>query len=73
MSKVRVDPELCMSAQYCLHVAARTFTLDDDQVVALFDEDGLTVGPVELDEERRAEVETAVRNCPSGAIELIDR
>ncbi|MGY5882824.1 ferredoxin [Modestobacter lacusdianchii] len=60
MTRVVVDREVCMSAGVCELEAPEVFELDADG--------RLQVGePTDL-----AAVETAVRACPTGALQLLD-
>ena len=64
MTRVVVDREVCMGAGVCEMEAPEVFELDDDGVVQVRQPAG--VSPVDT------AVETAVRACPSGALELVD-
>ena len=59
--KVTVDMGLCQANGACVVAAPEVFDLDDDDVLHWVEEPG---------EERRAEVEEAVRACPVQAITL---
>ena len=60
MTRVVVDRELCMSSGVCEMEAPEVFELDDDGVLHVRE-------LVDL-----PSVETAVRACPTGALQLID-
>jgi ferredoxin len=62
MTRVVVDREVCMSSGVCEMEAPEVFELDDDGVLHVRAD--LSVDP--------AAVETAVRACPTGAIQLVD-
>jgi len=60
MTRVVVDREVCMSAGVCEMEAPEVFELDVDGVLQVRE-----VADV-------SEVETAVRACPTGALQLLD-
>ena len=60
MTRVVVDREVCMSAGVCEMEAPEVFELDDDGVLQVRQ-------PADP-----ADVETAVRACPTGALQLVD-
>ncbi len=60
MTRVVVDREVCMSAGVCEMEAPEVFELDADGVLQVRQ-------PADV-----ADVETAVRACPTGALRLID-
>ena len=60
MTRVVVDREVCMSAGVCEMEAPEVFELDADGVLQVHQ-------PSDL-----AAVETAVRACPTGALQLVD-
>ena len=60
MTQVVVDREICMSAGVCEMEAPEVFELDADGVLQVHE---LTDLPA---------VETAVRACPTGALQLVD-
>jgi ferredoxin len=60
MTRVVVDRDVCMSSGVCEMEAPEVFELDPDGVLHVRE-------LVDL-----AAVETAVRACPTGALELID-
>ena len=60
MTRVAVDREVCMSAGVCEMTAPEVFELDDDGVVQVGELVDVSA------------VETAVRACPTGALQLID-
>ncbi|MGD8862717.1 MAG: ferredoxin [Myxococcales bacterium] len=60
--KVVVDFELCQSHGLCMQAAPEVFEVRDDGFLYVLNE---TPG-----EELRKKVETAVRECPTGAITL---
>jgi ferredoxin len=60
MTRVVVDREVCMSAGVCEMEAPEVFELDADGVLQVRE-------LVDLDA-----VETAVRACPTGALQLVD-
>jgi ferredoxin len=62
MTRVLVDRELCMSSGVCEMEAPEAFALDADGVLQV-----LAELPDDL-----APVETAVRACPTGALQLVD-
>ena len=59
--RVTVDMGLCQANGACVVAAPEVFDLDDEDVLHWVEEPG---------EERRAEVEEAVRACPVQAITL---
>jgi ferredoxin len=60
MTRVVVDRQLCMSSGVCEMEAPEVFELDADGVLQVHE-------PVEA-----SAVETAVRACPTGALQLVD-
>ena len=60
MTRVVVDRERCMSAGVCEMEAPEVFELDGDGVLQVRQPADVSV------------VETAVRACPTGALELVD-
>jgi ferredoxin len=60
VTRVVVDREVCMSAGVCEMEAPEVFELDADGVLQVHELTDL------------AAVETAVRACPTGALQLID-
>jgi ferredoxin len=60
MTRVVVDREVCMGAGVCEMEAPEVFELDADGVPQVHE-------PIDP-----AAVETAVRACPTGALQLID-
>lgn len=60
MTRVVVDREVCMSAGVCEMEAPEVFELDADGVLQVHE-------PTEA-----SAVETAVRACPTGALQLVD-
>ena len=60
MTRVAVDREVCMGAGVCEVEAPEVFELDDDGVLQVRELVDLPA------------VETAVRACPPGALQLID-
>ena len=65
MTRVVVDREVCMSAGVCEMEAPEFFELDADGVLQVHEPtDPAAVGT--------AAVETAVRACPTGALQLVD-
>jgi ferredoxin len=60
MTRVVVDRERCMSSGVCEMAAPEVFELDDDGVLQVRQ-------PADL-----PDVETAVRACPTGALDLVD-
>ncbi|WP_030245414.1 ferredoxin [Streptomyces sp. NRRL S-350] len=61
--RVSADQDACIGGGLCALHAPTVFDQDDRTgVVVVLDADPA--------EERRAEVEAAVRNCPSGAVRL---
>jgi ferredoxin len=60
MTRVVIDPELCMSAGVCELEAPEVFELDADGIVQVRP-------PADV-----AVVEQAVRACPTGALQLVD-
>ena len=59
MTRVVVDRDRCMSAGVCEMEAPGVFELDDDGVVRVHE-------PVDL-----AAAESAVRACPTGALQIV--
>ena len=62
--KIIVDYDLCEANGMCVGAAPEVFDLDDD--------DNLHLKIAEPTEERRAEVEEAVRLCPRAALRIED-
>ena len=60
MTRIVVDREVCMGAGVCEMTAPDVFELDDDGVLQVRE-------PTDL-----ADVETAVRVCPTVALQLVD-
>ena len=60
MTRIEVDRRLCMSSGVCEMEAPEVFELDGDGVLQVRQ-------PADV-----ADVETAVRACPTGALRLID-
>ena len=60
MTRVVVDREVCMSSGVCEMEAPEVFELDADGVLQVHELTDL------------AAVETAVRACPTGALQLVD-
>jgi ferredoxin len=60
VTRVVVDRERCMGAGVCELEAPEAFELDTDGVLQVHE-------PTDL-----AAVETAVRACPTGALQLVD-
>jgi len=60
MTRVVVDREVCMSSGVCEMEAPEVFELDADGVLQVHEITDVTA------------VETAVRACPTGALQLID-
>ncbi|WP_138735083.1 ferredoxin [Modestobacter excelsi] len=60
MTRVEVDREVCMGAGVCEMEAPEVFELDADGVLQVHE-------PTDL-----AAMGTAVRACPTGALQLID-
>jgi ferredoxin len=60
--KIIVDSDLCEANAQCVKVAPDVFRLDD--------EDKLHLLIAEIPEERRAQMETAVRKCPRRALSI---
>jgi ferredoxin len=60
MTRVVVDREVCMSSGVCEMEAPEVFELDADGVLQVHEITDLGA------------VETAVRACPTGALQLID-
>ena len=63
MTRITVDPELCMASGYCLRELPEILVEEPDGLAAV--KDAATVSP-----ELEAVAAKAVRNCPSGALEL---
>jgi len=62
---VRADPDLCQGHGVCVNEAPDVFALDDEtRVVRILDE--------RPDADGRAAVESAVRHCPTRAIEIVE-
>jgi ferredoxin len=59
--EVRVDPGLCMSAQRCVYLAPKTFTIDATGVAVVLDTSALP-------EDELIEV---ARQCPNFAITVV--
>ena len=62
--RVVVDYDLCESNALCMAAAPSVFEVRDDDLLYVLDE--------HPPEERRAEVEAAVRVCPKQAISIED-
>jgi ferredoxin len=63
VTRVVVDREVCMSAGVCEMEAPEVFELDADGVLQVRQP---------ADAADMTDVETAVRACPTGALQLID-
>ena len=63
MTRVVVDREVCMSSGVCEMEAPEVFELDADGVLQVHEVTDLAAGGTA--------VETAVRACPTGALQLI--
>lgn len=62
--RVLVDPALCEGNAVCSKVAPEVFVVGDDDLAHVL------IDP--LDDDRRQEVELAVRRCPRQALTLVD-
>jgi len=62
--KVVVDFELCQSHGLCMQAAPEVFEIRDDGFLYILNENP----PPAL----RKKLETAMRECPTGAIKLVD-
>lgn len=62
--KVVVDFELCQSHGLCMQAAPEVFEIRDDGFLYILNENPPSV--------LRKKLETAVRECPTGAIKLED-
>ncbi|MFJ4656572.1 ferredoxin [Nocardia sp. NPDC088792] len=60
--KVTVDFDQCEANGICVGIAPDVFELDDD--------DNLHVHEAEVTEANRADIETAVAQCPKAALKL---
>lgn len=58
--RVRVERELCLGADYCTKIAPATFSLGDDGIAVVTDDEGDSDGSLT----------EAERTCPAGAIFL---
>ena len=65
MTRVVVDREVCMGAGVCEMEAPEVFELDTDGVLQVHQ-------PTDLAAVEITAVETAVRACPTGALQLVD-
>jgi ferredoxin len=65
MTRVVVDREVCMGAGVCEMEAPEVFELDADGVLQVHQ-------PTDAAAVETAAVETAVRACPTGALQLVD-
>ncbi|WP_437738334.1 ferredoxin [Sorangium sp. So ce1335] len=63
--KIVVDEERCEANGVCVRAAPEAFRLDDD--------DRLHLLVTEVPSELRDKVERAVRDCPRGALSLVER
>ncbi len=61
MIKVHIDTNLCQSHGECVGIAPDLFQLDDDDFIHWQEE---------VDDSRRAELESAVDTCPMTAIRI---
>jgi ferredoxin len=62
--RIQFDENVCASMGMCEAAAEDLFQIGDDGYLTITD----TTPP----EDRRAEVEEAVRTCPTGALTLVD-
>jgi ferredoxin len=60
--RVLIDLDRCLGNARCVAVAPDVFDVDDDGVVFLVQESWST--------DRDADVELAVRSCPTGALQI---
>ncbi|MUL78694.1 ferredoxin [Mycolicibacterium sp. CBMA 226] len=60
--KLSVDPTRCASIGLCESLLPEIFQIDDDGVLTLARED--------IADDEQAQVQTAVDNCPTGALRL---
>ena len=60
---VRVDPDLCVGSGDCARVAPTAFEVDDEGLAVVLE------GARTTD---RSKLQDAVRECPTGAITLVD-
>ncbi len=67
MTRVEVDRALCMGSGVCELEAPEVFELDADGVLRVREVADVTGGTA-----LGTAVETAVRACPTGALQLID-
>ena len=68
MTRVVVDRDRCMSAGVCEMEAPEVFELDADGAVQVRQPDDVSAA----DPAVGTAVETAVRACPTGALQLLD-
>ncbi|QMW65829.1 (4Fe-4S)-binding protein [Mumia sp. ZJ1417] len=61
--RVEVDQDLCMSSGKCVADAPQVFAFDEDEIAEVRAEPG------EVSDEKLVEI---ARNCPSGAIRLLE-
>jgi ferredoxin len=64
MPKVIADGGLCQGHANCIMDAGEIFDLDEDGLVVVLKE--------EITEDERAQVETAIANCPVSALSLAE-
>jgi ferredoxin len=68
VTRVEVDRALCMGSGVCELEAPEVFELDADGVLQVHEVTDVAAGGTALG----TAVETAVRACPTGALQLID-
>ncbi|HNZ01330.1 MAG TPA: ferredoxin [Anaerolineaceae bacterium] len=61
--KVKVDPDLCMGCGVCETTAPDVFQLGDDGIAKVI----VDIVPAHLE----ADVQTAIDDCPEGAISIV--
>lgn len=64
MPRVIADGGLCQGHANCIMDAGEIFDLDEDGLVVVLKE--------EITEDERAQVETAIANCPVSALSLVE-
>ena len=68
-AEVAVDQDLCMGSEFCVRRMPSLFALGPDGIATV----GGGAGPVEVAPEHRAAVHALELECPSGAIDVIQR
>jgi ferredoxin len=65
MTRISIDPNLCMGTAFCSRIAPLLFRLDETELISYVRREDV---PPELEEAARE----AVNACPASAIEVTD-